>query len=60
MTSSEVQAFRDSPHATAALELRRWDDIAKDPTLAVAGVDEYIPVITEALEAGTVAARNAR
>jgi phosphonate degradation associated HDIG domain protein len=60
MTSSEVQAFRDSPHALAAIALRRWDDAAKDPTLKVAGVDEYIPLLEEALEAGTAAARSAR
>jgi [1-hydroxy-2-(trimethylamino)ethyl]phosphonate dioxygenase len=60
MTSSEVQAFRESPHAAAAIALRRWDDAAKDPTLEVAGVDEYIPIIEGALAASTAAARSAR
>ena len=60
MTDSEVQAFRDSPHAAAAIALRRWDDAAKDPTLAVAGVDAYISFIEEALAPTTAAARSAR
>jgi phosphonate degradation associated HDIG domain protein len=57
MTSSEVQAFRNSPHAAAAVALRRWDDAAKDPTLQVAGVDEYIPFIKEALAPQSAPAR---
>jgi [1-hydroxy-2-(trimethylamino)ethyl]phosphonate dioxygenase len=60
MTSSEVQVFADSPHAAAAVALRRWDDAAKDPALEVAGVDEYIPFIEEALAPSTAAARSAR
>ena len=60
MSSDEIQAFRDSPHAAAAIALRRWDDAAKDPTLVVAGVDEYIPFIEEALAPTKAAARSAR
>jgi gamma-butyrobetaine dioxygenase len=60
MTRGEIQAFRGSPHAAAAIALRRWDDAAKDPTLAVAGVDEYIPFIEEALAPGAAAAQSAR
>src|SRR5262249_6372104 len=58
MTSSEVQAFRDSPHAVAAGALRRWDDAAKEPTLKVAGVDPYIPYIKEALAPESAPARS--
>jgi phosphonate degradation associated HDIG domain protein len=60
MTAGEVQAFRDSQHAAAAIALRRWDDAAKDPTLEVAGVDAYIPFIEEALRPGAAAARSER
>jgi [1-hydroxy-2-(trimethylamino)ethyl]phosphonate dioxygenase len=60
MTASEVEAFRESPHAAAALALRRFDDAAKDPTLQVPGVDEYLPLIEEALATTTAAARSAR
>jgi phosphonate degradation associated HDIG domain protein len=60
MTSSEVQAFRESPHAAAALALRRFDDAAKDPTLEVPGVDDYLPFIQEALATTTAAARSTR
>jgi phosphonate degradation associated HDIG domain protein len=31
MTSAEMQAFALSPHAAQALQLRRWDDVAKEP-----------------------------
>jgi [1-hydroxy-2-(trimethylamino)ethyl]phosphonate dioxygenase len=60
MTSHEVQAFRESLHAKGAVTLRRWDDAAKDPTLVVAGLDEYIPYIEEALAPSAAAARTAR
>jgi gamma-butyrobetaine dioxygenase len=60
MTSSEAQGFRDTPHAAAAVALRRWDDAAKDPTLKVAGVEEYTPYIVESLAIATAASRGAR
>ena len=53
MTDDEVEAFRESPHAAAAVSLRRWDDAAKDPTLAVAGLEEYLPILEEALVRAT-------
>lgn len=34
MTALEVEQFRNSPHAPAAVALRRWDDAAKVPGLA--------------------------
>jgi phosphonate degradation associated HDIG domain protein len=60
MTRDEVEAFLDSPHAAAAVALRRWDDAAKDPTLAVAGVDEYVPFLEVALASSASAARSQR
>ncbi len=60
MTNEEVEAFRESPHAAAAISLRRWDDAAKDPTLAVAGLDEYVPILEEALACSPIAARTTR
>ena len=60
MTKREAQIFRESPHASAAVALRLWDDAAKDPTLEVAGLDEYLPYIEEALAAVTTAAQSAR
>jgi [1-hydroxy-2-(trimethylamino)ethyl]phosphonate dioxygenase len=59
MTSEAVEAFRESSHADGAVALRRWDDAAKDPTLSVAGLDEYIPAIEEALATAAAAARRA-
>ncbi len=60
MTDAEVEAFRRSPHAVGAVALRRWDDAAKDPTLCVAGLDDYIPTIEEALASAAPAARFTR
>jgi predicted HD phosphohydrolase len=31
MTDDEAQAFETRPHAVAAVQLRRWDDLAKTP-----------------------------
>jgi [1-hydroxy-2-(trimethylamino)ethyl]phosphonate dioxygenase len=60
MMGGEVEAFRESPHAAGAVALRRWDDAAKDPALSVAGLDEYIPTIEEALASAALAARFTR
>jgi phosphonate degradation associated HDIG domain protein len=49
MDEEEVRAFRDSPHAEAAVSLRRWDDLAKDPDRAVPGIDAYLPILREVL-----------
>lgn len=37
----EVAAFESHPHHLAAVRLRRWDDAAKVPGLAVPGLDHY-------------------
>ncbi len=60
MNGEEVETFRESAHADGAVALRRWDDAAKDPTLSVAGLDEYIPIIEEALATAARAARRAQ
>ena len=49
MTEDEVRKFRESPHFAAAVALRRWDDVAKDPAAVVPGLDAYIPLIAKAL-----------
>ena len=49
MSPDEAERFRSSPHAEAAVALRRCDDSAKVPGLAVPGVEEYIPWIERAL-----------
>jgi phosphonate degradation associated HDIG domain protein len=41
MSEAEVKAFDRNPHGQAALRLRRWDDLAKVPDLAVPGLEHY-------------------
>jgi [1-hydroxy-2-(trimethylamino)ethyl]phosphonate dioxygenase len=42
-TSDEQRAFEREPHHARAVALRRWDDAAKVPGLAVPGLDHYRP-----------------
>jgi [1-hydroxy-2-(trimethylamino)ethyl]phosphonate dioxygenase len=50
-TPAEVRRFEQEPHWEHAVALRRWDDAAKVPGLAVPGLDHYRPcleaVVTE-------------
>jgi phosphonate degradation associated HDIG domain protein len=57
MTADEVRAFRESPYLADAVALRRWDDEAKDPELAVPGLEFYVPTIEEALAASPAESR---
>lgn len=47
MSTDEAERFRASPHAEAAVTLRRSDDFAKVPELAVPGLAEYVPLIEQ-------------
>ena len=50
MTADEVRVFEQTPWAGDAAALRRWDDAAKVPGLAVAGLVHYRPRIARLLE----------
>jgi phosphonate degradation associated HDIG domain protein len=41
MSAAEVVAFERNPHVHAAVRLRRWDDLAKIPSLPVPGLEHY-------------------
>jgi phosphonate degradation associated HDIG domain protein len=45
MSPDEAGRFRASPHGEAAVLLRRCDDSAKVPDLAVPGLEAYVPWI---------------
>ncbi len=60
MSDDEVRAFRGSPHLADAVALRRWDDEAKDPELAVPGLESYVPTIEAALAASAAEGRGER
>ncbi|MBI1384476.1 MAG: metal-dependent phosphohydrolase [Rhizobiales bacterium] len=50
-SEAEAAAFIARPHAPAAVDLRRWDDLAKDPTRAVPGLGTYREAMLRALAA---------
>jgi len=50
MSGAELEEFRASPHFSAAVSLRRWDDAAKVPGMAVPDVNEYVAILEEALK----------
>ncbi|HET9071488.1 MAG TPA: hypothetical protein VFN60_06195 [Acidimicrobiales bacterium] len=50
-TPAEAAAFEAEPWAEAALALRRWDDEAKVPGLAVPGLAEWRRVVVEVARA---------
>lgn len=47
MSTDERAEFESSPHWQAAVELRKWDDLAKEVDLATPGLDHYLPMIDE-------------
>lgn len=51
MSADDAARFRASPHCAEAVALRRWDDAAKVPGMVVAGLEEYVSSIEEALAA---------
>ena len=48
MTREEAAAFRSSPYLEEILELRRADDMAKDPATVVPALDTWLPVLERA------------
>jgi phosphonate degradation associated HDIG domain protein len=45
MAGDEVAEFEASPFATAACQVRRWDDDAKDPEAATPPLEHFVPVL---------------
>ena len=45
MTDDELESFRASPHAEAALALRRADEKAKDPAASVPDLASWLPTL---------------
>ena len=52
LRGAAVAAFEADPHGPAAVRLRRWDDAAKVPGLAVPALDHYRARIEAAARAG--------
>lgn len=49
MSADEVRAFENSPHAEAAVRLRRIDEAAKDPAAATPTVDHFLSYVDQLL-----------
>ena len=45
MTHQEVMRFERSPHFFSAVELRRWDEAAKDEHIVVDPFDSYLEMM---------------
>jgi phosphonate degradation associated HDIG domain protein len=48
--AEEVRAFEQHPYHREAVQLRRWDDRAKIPGLAVPGLEHYRPALEAAVQ----------
>lgn len=48
MTAAEVAAFRSSPHAEAAVQLRVADEASKDPDAVVPDLAAWLPMLMSA------------
>lgn len=42
MNAEEIAAFEAEPFYQPALRLRRWDDLAKDPSKSTPGIEDFI------------------
>lgn len=51
MNAEEIAAFERNPQHQRAVTLRRWDDIAKDPTLKTPSIEHFAKYIDEAVSA---------
>ena len=52
MTDAEAREFEREPHAADAIAVRRWDDLAKDPSADMPAFDHYRPLLGSLLIAG--------
>ena len=49
MTDAEAREFEREPHAADAVAVRRWDDLAKDPSADGPAFDHYRPLLASLL-----------
>jgi len=49
MNEEEIRAFESEPHYAEALELRRWDDLAKEPSKQTPALEHFMPLIQRCL-----------
>jgi len=44
MKDGEAQRFAENPHANAAISLRKWDDIGKQPNQQTQSLDHFLEI----------------
>jgi gamma-butyrobetaine dioxygenase len=49
MNEREKMEFECEPHFLAAVQLRRWDDMAKDPAAVPPQLESYVPLMAQLL-----------
>ena len=49
MNEDEVSAFEKNPFFQDSLQLRTWDDQAKDPEMETPLLEHYLPLVNAAL-----------
>jgi phosphonate degradation associated HDIG domain protein len=47
MSQPQIDDFRDEPFAFEAVELRRWDDLAKDPAMQTPPIEDFAQLLDE-------------
>ena len=52
MSGNEIRAFEEDPFFNEALQLRTWDDHAKDPEMETPPLEHYLPLVQVALVSG--------
>jgi phosphonate degradation associated HDIG domain protein len=50
MSKEEIETFKANPFADSAIQLRQWDDLAKDPTLETPPLKHFLPYLQQSLE----------
>jgi len=49
MNQSELDDFKDERFAYEAVQLRRWDDLAKDPNMITPSIEDFMPLLDSLL-----------
>ena len=50
MSQSEIDDFRDELYAFEAVQLRRWDDLAKDPQMQTPSIEDFADLLDRLAE----------
>lgn len=52
MSTTEQEVFQQHPFFAEAVQLRRWDDLAKNPAAVTPAIEAFAPALAEALARG--------